>query len=219
MSVRRVLLFGGIAAVALLRTTPAGALPRPPTLPGVPLPAPPALGAQPVGAVLATVPALDPATSALPSPQVVRLPHAGDLPPNVAPLPTKSFPTPTLPTASPPALPTDQQRVNASGGAVPPAASHARHDGAARRDRPASIERERATVAPVVNSAVLDARPVGVRGALDSRSNGQPWAPLGTAETGLALWGALCALALVARVIVISAWRDAPRRRRALSLR
>jgi hypothetical protein len=212
MSVTRVLRVGGAAVVAMLWTTPAGALPSPPAAPAVPLPSPPVVGVAPVDDVVATVPAVPPAPPALPGPTAVRVPSAGDPPPNVVPTPT---------TASPAAsLPTDPRRINPS--AKPTAhaaASHAGVDGAATGTRPAGIEHQAATVVPGENDAVVDARPVGVSGALDRRSNTQPWSSVGTAATSLAWWGALCALALVARRIVISAWRDARRRRRAFSLR
>jgi hypothetical protein len=195
MSVRRVVIFGGTAVVAMLWSTSAGALATPPTTAGVPLPTRPAVRVAPVDDVVATVPALDPAT------------------------PTKSLPSASLPGAPRPARPTSQQRVHTSSRATPAAAPHTRSGVAATGGSPASIEHERAIGAPAVDSAVVDARPVGVNGTLDTPSNARPWSPLGTAATGLASWGALCALALLARWIVISAWRDAPRRRRAFSLR
>jgi hypothetical protein len=220
MPVRRSLLLGGTAVVAMLWTTSAAALPAPPAVPVVPLPSRPALGVAPVDDAVGYVPAPGSATPTLPIPKVVDLPHAGDPPPKVVPpLAVSPLPSAPLPAGSRPALPSDQQRVDASAGAMPPPAAHARNDGVATGRRPDGLEGERGTGAPVVNRAVAEVRSIGVRGALDARSKAEPWSSLGTAATSLALWGALCALALLARGIVLSAWRDASRRRRALSLR
>ncbi len=216
MSVRRGVILSGSAVVAMLWTTSAAALPAPPALS---LPRPPALGVAPVDDAVRTVPLLGSQTPTLPIPKVARLPNAGDPPPKVVPPPAVSALPGALPTGSGPSLPSDRQHVDASAGAMPPPADHARGDGVATGRRPEGMEHERATGAPAVNSAVVEARPVGVRGALDARSKAQPWSSLGTAATSLTLWVALCALALLARGIVLSAWRDASRRRRAFSLR
>jgi hypothetical protein len=214
MSIRRVLTLGGTALVAVLWTTPAGALPTPPTVPDVPLPAPPVVGVAPVDAAVAIVSNPAAVAPALSSLQVPRVPHVTDRPGTVV----HAVPLPAIASRPDPAV--EPRRSGTSARSMAPgAAPHARGEGAATGGRPSRAEHERATVAPAVNSTVVDALPVGVRGALDTSSDAKPWSILGTAVTSLALWGALCALALVARWIAMSAWRDASRRRRTLSLR
>lgn len=214
MSIRRALIPGAVVA-ATLWTAPAQALSGPAIGPGILQPVPVSsrsLGAASVDGARAALSAARPATALLPG-RAVRVPPPGQPPAGTLPSP----PTVVLPTASGPSLPTDATTAGTSARSMHSGATARASNKGGSVPPTASAERGRATIAPTVQSEGADARPMGVSGAYSARSNAHPSFPLGTATTKLALWAVLCALALVARSIVISAWRDARRRQRAFS--
>ena len=216
MSIRRALVPGTVV-VATLWTAPAWALSGPALGPGIlqPVPIPSrSLGVAPLEGAPATLPALRPAIAPLPA-RPGPVPQLGQRPGGSLP----SSPTAVLPTANVPSLPTEARAAGTSARSTHPGATSRASDEGGSVATPAGAERDRAMIAPTVHSAMVDAKPTGVSGAYSARSNAHPSSPLGTATTNLALWAVLCALALVGRSIVISAWRDARRRRRALSPR
>jgi len=196
MSIRRALMLGTVV-VATLWTAPAWGLSGPAILQPVPVRSSPSLGIAPVDGAPATLPALRPATAPLPL-RAVRLPHPGQRPAGSLPSP----PTGVLPAANGPSLPTDARSAGTFARSMHPGTTSRASKGGSVAP-PASAQRDRATMAPTLRSAGVDARPMGVSGAYAARSNAHPSSPLGHATTKLALWALLCALALVARSIVI----------------
>ncbi len=205
---RRVLIFGGAAAVGVLLlavpAAPTGALPSPPLVRELPVVGPA------VDDAVAGVPSPVSGTPVLARPKVLDGAHFADSEPLTALTPLSPSPLPARPARrEAPAVSTPR----AGAPRTPAASSFPGHQpGVPRVLRPGPV-------APSIPSAELHTRPVGVRGALGAGARSGAWSTLGTAATSFALWGVLCALALVARWIAVSALRDARRRPRVLSLR
>jgi 2-oxoglutarate dehydrogenase E2 component (dihydrolipoamide succinyltransferase) len=218
VTARRVLTIGGAAAIGMLAfaalAAPAAALPAAaPVVPAPPL-APPALVTRAIDGVVAaadTTLAPAPLSPAVPETNMPDLSGASDAAgrtalapaPDGTPL-TKGHPSPPAVGAQPSRVPTPRA----------PRAGRADERTRAGWDAPA-----REPVTPAIGDEAVTARPVGVTGALDLRSHSSLGSTLGTAAASLAWWGALCVLAFAARLVAISAWRDAQRRRRVLSPR
>jgi hypothetical protein len=207
VTARRVLMLCGVAAVGMfMSAAPAGALPAPPAAPG--LPSGPTPAVPRVGDVVTIVPTLS--SPAVPDPSVPDVPRAPD---STA---TVGSPVPVAATATLAVRPVTRLRSGATMGSPSNASTPQPSGTAGAPGRPVDIAPVGPTVAADhsgIDAAVVNARPAGVKGALDNRSYSTPWSTLGTAATSLALWAALCALAAAARWISISAWRDAARRR------
>jgi hypothetical protein len=218
VTARRVLTIGGTAAIGtlalLVPAAPAAALPSlPPAVPVSPV-APPAIVTGAVDGVVAAVDEVaDPAS---PAPAVAE--------PNVAvvaePAGTASTNALEVPaTASPPPKAPPRPSFDPQPGAAPTPLAEAGLGRAEHRAHAGGPAPDGAPAPPTIGAEVVNAPPVGVTGTLDLRSHSSLGSTIGTAAASVASWGALCMLALAVRLVAISAWRDAQRRRRLLNPR